>query len=377
MIKENERNIPNSERVVTVVGGAGHLGTTTADGFRNIGVKDVKICEVNDALADRLDESTDVFFAIGQDQVISRIHEVREHLKSHHTVMDGSSKKSRLIPIWRELDAEGISVVSTHFGAVPQQPWRGVKVWICEVGPNSERAKKLAIDLFVSKNSSIQVIDIAEHKNVERAQFITTVTNQWLASSSRIGNFTLGRFNKFATLNSELQALSWGRTLGQGTNIPSELIFDQPDKLELIEIMEVALAEIKRGVLSEDKNNLRDIIRDNINFHNRDGSVDDLFRKGGISGARLGNIRMHSISFRLFDDGSGRLMKMLEVFDSQGVNLTAIDSMPGVITDEERQRGINPDTIVDFDIGIEPKTINPRKERRIKKLLIELGCSVS
>ena len=67
MIKENERNIPNSERVVTVVGGAGHLGTTTADGFRNIGVKDVKICEVNDALADRLDESTDVFFAIGHE----------------------------------------------------------------------------------------------------------------------------------------------------------------------------------------------------------------------------------------------------------------------------------------------------------------------
>lgn len=57
--------------------------------------------------------------------------------------------------------------------------------------------------------------------------------------------------------------------------------------------------------------------------------------------------------------------------------MTAIDSMPGVATEEEKVAGVDPDKIVDFDIGIDPKTVDPDKDRRIKEKLVEMGCTIT
>lgn len=79
----------------------------------------------------------------------------RPYLKDFLTILDGASNKTNLIAPYRELDEEGTSVGPSHLGANPKHPWRGVKVWLCRVGPNSERAIRLGADLFLSRNCSI------------------------------------------------------------------------------------------------------------------------------------------------------------------------------------------------------------------------------
>ena len=366
---------PYQERVVTVVGGKGPLGSKVVSGFEPLGFQSVQICEKDDPFLDFVNRSTDLFFAVDNTEITAMLQASRDHLKPHHTILDGSSVKEPLITTYRELDDMQISVASTHLGSVPAQPWRGIKVWVCEVGPNSERAKRLAFDLFLSTNSSIRAIDITDHKNVERDQWLTMATAHIFATALRNADFPLGEFDNYATLNAELQALPVGRTLGQGTKIPSEIIFNQPLKAEMLETLKQGVRELEEAMGDRDK--LQELMQRNINFHNADGTVNAIFKKAGVIGARNANLRMHRFSFRITNDQPGLLSKILEPFHIEGANLNAIDSMPGLATDDEKQKGVSPDEIVDFDIGIDPNTIDEDKERRIKERLIELGCVVS
>lgn len=366
---------PYQERTITVVGGKGALGSKITTNLERLGFQSVRICEKGGPFLEDVRKSTDIFFAVDDREITSMLREARDFLRPDHSILDGSSVKEPLITAYRELDNLQISVASTHLGAVPTQPWRGIKVWVCEVGPNSEKAKRLAFDLFLSTNSSIRAIDIADHKNVERDQWLTMATAHIFATALRAAEFPLGEFDSYATLNAELQALPVGRTLGQGTKIPSEVIFSQPLKAEMLETIKQGVRELEEVL--DDRDRLQEFMQRNIDFHNSDGTVNALFRKAGVIGARNANLRMHKFSFRITDDKPGALRRILEPFYVEGANLTAIDSMPGTISDEERKKGVNPDNIVDFDIGIDPKTIDQDKEKRIRERLIELGCSVS
>ncbi|EKD87010.1 MAG: hypothetical protein ACD_37C00076G0006 [uncultured bacterium] len=365
---------PYSERIATVVGGRGALGSKVVSVMEPMGFKQVQICEVGDPFTEFAERSTDIFFAVPDTEILEMLRTSWDYLKPEHTVLDGSSVKQPLVTTYRELDDMGISVASTHLGSVPTQPWRGIKVWVCEVGPNSERAKRLAFDLFLSTNSSLRTIDIEDHRNVEVDQFITMAIAHITATALRNHEYPLGEFDAFATLNAELQALPIGRTLGQGTKVPSEILFNQPIKEEL-------MARIREGVdaLGEvlgDEEGMRALMQGNIDFHNQDGTVDAIFRKAGVIGARNANLRMQSLSFRVTNDQPGLLAKVLAPFYLMGANLTAIDSMPGVATDAERMQGVDPDKTVNFDIGIDPKTVNPDNLARIKDLLRSIGCEI-
>ena len=367
---------PYQERTVTVIGGKGALGSKMRSNFEGLGFQSIRICEKGDPFLDDVRESTDLFFAVDDREITSMLREARDFLRPDHSILDGSSVKEPLITTYRELDNLQISVASTHLGAVPNQPWRGMKVWVCEVGPNSEKAKRLAVDLFLSTNSSIQTIDIKDHKNVEQDQWITMAVAHIVASALRNSDFPLERFDAYSTLNAELFALPLGRTLGQGTKVPSEILFNQPMKEDFLKALKEGVLQLEQ-VLG-DRTKLQELMQQNIDFHDKpSGFVGDIFKKAGIIGARNANLRMHKLSFRITDDKPGALRKVLEPFYMEGANLTAIDSMPGTISDEERKKGVNPDNIVDFDIGIDPKTIDQNKEQRIRERLIELGCSVS
>ena len=376
MRTEAVSQIPYEDRIATVIGGKGQLGSKIVTGLESFSFRQVRVCEIGDPFLTFVEQSTDLFFAVDDKQIASMLQASRDILKPNHSVLDGSSVKKPLITTYRELDGAGISVCSTHLGAVPAQPWRGIKVWVCEVGPNSERAKRLAVDLFLSTNSSIQTIDIDDHENVERDQWITMAVAHIVAGALRSSRFPLERFDAYSTLNAELLALPVGRTLGQGTRVPSEVLFNQPMKFDFLVTLKEGVSQLEQ-VLG-DRVKLQELMQQNIDFHNDPyGFIDVIFKKAGIIGARNANIRMHKFSFRITDDQPGVLRRILEPFYVEGANLTAIDSIPGTPSDEERSRGINPDNIVDFDIGIDPKTIDPEKEERIKKGLLELGCTVN
>lgn len=363
------------ERVATVVGGRGQLGSRVAKGLKEIGLGEVKICEQDDPFRDFVRVSTDLFFAVDGKTVRDMLQSTRDLLRPDQTILDGASVKTPLITLYRELDGLEISVCSTHLGAVPTHPWRGIKVWVCEVGPNSERAKRLAVDLFLSKNVSIQQIDIKDHEKVEQDQWLTFAVMHLFARALKEGTLKLREFDTFAPLNAELITLPLGRTLGQGVVIPSEILSTQPRKQEFLEQLKGALEKLEQSL--GDRRRLKEFLQENIDFHDQPpGIVGSTFKKAGLVGSRHANLRMYSFSFRITDDRPGRLRELLASFHQEGINLTAIDSMPGNITLEEEAQGIDPDKIVDFDIGIDPKTIDPKKEARIIENLTAMGCRV-
>ncbi len=379
------QSIRYDERVATVVGGRGQLGSRIVKGLDGLGFREVRVCGEGDPFTDFVRLSTDLFFAVDADQAKDMLQSTRDLLQPQHSILDGSSVKSSLISLYRELDNFGISVCSTHLGAVPTQPWRGIKVWICEVGPNSGRAKRLALDLFIAKNTSIQQIDIEEHENVEQAQWFTFATMHVLAGALRRTGLPLEKFSGFATLNAELASLPLGRTLGQGVDTPSEILFRQPKKVEFLSALKEALTALEATLNDRKKlekfngrERIKNLMARNISFHdNPRGVVKSIYDKAGIVGARNANLRMYEFGFRVTDDRPGRLRELLLPFHKEGANLTAIDSMPGEITPEEESRGVDPDRIVDFDIGIDPKTIDNDKAARIKRELSNLGCSIN
>lgn len=366
-----------NERVATVVGGRGQLGSRIVNGLEGLGLKEVKVCEKGDPFADFVRSSSDIFFAVNAEEAKDMLQSTRDLLKPHHhSILDGASVKSPLISTYRELDDHGISVCSTHLGANPTQPWRGIKVWVCEVGQNSGKAKRLAIDLFIAKNTSIQEMSIVDHGKVEEDQFFTHAIMQIFAGALREHGLPMEEFSSFATLNSDLAVLPLGRSLGQGTAITSEILSSQPRRIEFFTHISDALKELGENL--DDREKLQAFIRKNIDFHNDPfGAVDSAFKKAGVVGSHIANLRMHTLRLRIRDDQPGKLREILKPFYDEGANLTAIDSMPGVITPEEAQLGVDPDNIVDFDIGIDPNTIDPQKEQRIKDTLREMGFLVN
>lgn len=368
--------IPNvyADRIATVVGGRGALGSKVVSAMEPMGFRDVQICEEGDPFTDFAKRSTDIFFAVDDATIKSMLQSSRDYLTPGQTVLDGSSVKAPLVTLYRELDDMQISVASTHLGAVPSQPWRGIKVWVCEVGPNSEQAKRLAFDIFLSTNSSIRTIGIEDHVNVEIDQFITMAVAHITATALRNQRYTLGQFDTFATLSAELQALPIGRILGQGTNVPSEVIFNQPRKEEIMARIREGVAALEEVLGDRDK--IQDLMQENIDFHNEDGAVDTLFRKAGVIGARNANLRMQSIRFRITNDEPGVLARILRPFYLMGANLTAIDSMPGEARDKDKILRVDPDKIVVFDIGIDPNTVDSQNLVYIKQLLRSIGCEI-
>ena len=369
-----ERINPYEERVATVVGG-GELGSRIVSCYRDIGFKDVKICEKGDPFLDFLNGSTDIFFAVGDEEILLILPIARPYLKEFHTILDGASNKTNLVEPYRQIDEDGISVCPSHLGSRPDHPWQGVKVWLCRVGPNSERGIRLGTDLFLARNSSISVIDIEEHQQVETDQFVTFSAAYVISETLKELGIPLKIFDHFATLNAELMVLPVGRSLGQGTGVSSEVMFRQRKKQEIIKAMKVALERLE-AVLG-DREELQSFMQESIDFHNNsEETVAKLFRKAGVIGSRNANIRMYHFSFRITGDRPGILREVLEPFYLEGANLTAIDSMPGVITEEERLTGVNPDRIIDFDIGIDPRTVDDNKDRRIRERLTKMGCKV-
>src|SRR5689334_17719491 len=108
---------PYTDRVVTIVGGKGALGSKVAQGFEDLGFGSVKICGREDPFLDFVRSSTDLFFAVDDKETAAMLRASRQLLKPEHSVLDGSSVKAPLIPLYGELDRAGISVCSTHLGA--------------------------------------------------------------------------------------------------------------------------------------------------------------------------------------------------------------------------------------------------------------------
>lgn len=102
-------------KVITVVGGDGQFGRKVLRGLTDLGLQ-VLNCEKGDPFLEFLGRSDGAFFAIDGEQTREMLQAGRHLLRPGHLLLDGASVKTSLIPLYRELDREGIDICSTHYG---------------------------------------------------------------------------------------------------------------------------------------------------------------------------------------------------------------------------------------------------------------------
>ncbi len=361
-----------------VVGGHGEFGTRVVDGLRRgLHVANLTICEVGDPIQDLLARSRIAFFATDEDTTGDILQSARDKLTSGYVVLEGASTKGKLISLLEDLDRNGISGASVHLGIKTDSSWAGAKVWLCRVGPNSDRALLLANDLFTYFDTRLVPIDLRDHQKVQKNQVHTFVGQLTSAISLRNRGITFEDLDRSATANSQLGVLATVRGVGQSPEIIAEVLSGQPENVsEIIDSNIKALQELRSKL--PDKEELKEYIEALQRFHGKStGKLQEMFGDTELLVAEILRIALYNLQFSTPDDTPGTLLKLLAPFAERRVNLMAIASARIPPTKEAIQRGENAkrDTVL-FRTGVDLNTIDPEKEERIKDRLRAMGCIV-
>jgi prephenate dehydrogenase len=361
----HEAHNPYKTHIATVIGGDGKLGRKIVNRLGNLGFEDVRVLERGDKAKDHK-TSTYWYSAVDADTTVKLFRRIKKFLTADSTVLDGASVKTpHLIAAYRRLDSSGVSTASTHLGVHPEHPWEGAPVWIAPIGEHSERAKKLAVEIFAPQLTSINFISIEDHKKVEIAQSLTIIGNHIIGDTLAELGMTLDEFYQHAPLTAGLASLVFARVYGQGSNLSSEIVHEQAAKKELVNAFIKSAKELKRAQRS--RRRLRDWMSNNEKFHDGNGVLQKVYDEAGVVAARRQNLQLEHIRFTIPVNKPGELVKYLVYFAELGMDLTAIDSMPVQIADGRSIR---------FDIGIHPQSTNPEKMEALRGILVEHECLV-
>jgi len=362
----------------TLVVGGGEFGTRVTDGLRRgLKIENLTVCDIGDPIQDLLAKSTIAVFATDEDTTRDILVSARDKLQSGDVVIEGASTKGKLISLLEDLDRDGVSGASVHLGIKTDNSWAGAKVWICRVGPNSERALLLAGDLFSYFNTRIVPIDIRDHSRVQKTQVHTFVGQLTSAMSLRNRGITLEGLNTSATANSQLAVLSTARGIGQPSRIIAEILSSQPENvLAVIDSDIEALQELKSRL--SNRSELEKYIDGLQKFHGKStGELQEMFGDAGLLIAEVLRIALYNLEFSTGEDNPGTLQRLLVPFSAEEVNLTAIGSMRVPPTKEQIQQGVDAkkETVV-FKVGVDEDTIDPQREEEIYHQLEEIGCKI-
>lgn len=299
----------------------------------------------------------------------------KDEIKPGYVIIEGASTKGELIPLLEEFDSNGVSAASVHLGIKTDNSWAGAKLWLCEVGPNSENALLLATDLFTYFRTRIVPIKLRDHHEIQETQVHTFVKQLAAAISLRNRGITIQNSDKNSTANSQLAGDSDIRGFAQPKKIIAEILNGQvPTTIGIIDSQIRALEELKSKLA--DRKTLEEYIGELQNFHGGlTGELQEMFNNTGLLIAEILRIPQYNRAFSTPDDVAGTLKRLLGPFEENGVNLTAIGSMRVPPTKELIQQGMDAraETVV-FKIGIDPETINPQKETIIDQALEKMGC---
>lgn len=362
-----------------VIGGHGEFGTRVVDGLRRgLNITNLTICEVGDPFQDLLARSRIAVFATDEDTTIDILQSARDKLASGDVVLEGATTKGKLIPILEDLDRDGVSGASVHLGIKTDSSWAGAKVWLCRVGPNSNRALLLANDLFTYFDTRLVPVDLRDHQKVQKTQVHTFVGQLISAISLRNRRITLEDFNISATANSQLGVLATVRGVGQTPEIIAEVLSGQPENVsEIIDSNIEALQELRSKLT--DKEGLERYIEALQTFHGKStGKLQEMFDDTELLVAEILRIALYNLQFSTPEDDPGTLLKLLTPFAERRINLMAIASARIPPTKEAIQQGedAKKETVL-FRTGVDLKTIDPEKEQRIKDRLRAMGCTIN
>lgn len=373
LVRRTEENPYRKTRFI-VVGGRGQVGSQVINIIEGLGPsRPAEVCEKEDSLGDSLKRpgrSRVFFFATNGETAAQLIEENESKFKPGDIVIDNSSIKTELIPVYERLDGKGVSAAGVHIGRAPNQPLRGTPVWICSVGASSRKAIELARVMFSSTESDMSFIDIRSHHLIEARQNHTMFDALYDAVAMQEEGVAMEEGIEYATLNTQLRMESTARTLGQKPELIGEIVANPELAMNKIAQYQRALDRLTEAVMGG-KGSTAELAREIFEYHNGNNTVVKLYDEAGRLGTIDANLRLPRVSVRITDNHPGYVQSLLDAFS--GVDITGINTVSDALTPLEQSRHVSPDKVAVVHIQIDPRTLSLETQRNIFTRVARLG----
>lgn len=311
-----------------------------------------------------IDWSTVVYLSLFPKDLLDVLDKYGHRINPNQIVLDNTTVKRRIIPALVKLDSRGISVCATHPLTRHNQPPRGQKVLVLEVGDNSQRARVFAEEFYRKSGMIVVNYPLESHDGMMlKEQLIPHLVMRTVGRTLEKLDVDPQEMWNLAPANSELFQLSAWRTLIQDPRISANILhsyLEDDDGREIAQAVRSSFQEIEG--LARDEEQLALFLQHTVENLNRNGIAQSMEEKTTIILERGANLRIQSMTIVSKEDKTGVLHTITGILAECGINLTAIDSH--VV-----------DGGVMFMIGEDPQT-TAAMSNEAKIRLVESGFSV-
>ncbi|HAS33998.1 hypothetical protein A3J91_00115 [Candidatus Peribacteria bacterium RIFOXYC2_FULL_58_10] len=298
-----------------------------------------------------------IFIATDLPEIRGVLLHIRAKLQERQIIIDTGSSKRDYVDLLRSIDASGSAQAgSIHAMAKPPPEipsWRGQNGIVCTISERSRDAEDLGVALFTQQQMFIHKMRLEEHDRMMhqiqgKPHFLQAgacaAMGEGLPETGSIESL-----EKIGSPNFELFMLSVGR----GATLPAPLQADlitsmasSPEGLgdlqrtiaQLQHILDLATHDIHHPAAERRLPAFIEAAREKLDptrqWRKR------MEAKTTTIVVRLANIRKRSLRLTAMHDRKGLLQDICSILASHGIDMNAIDSLPGKL----------PET-VDFEIG--------------------------
>lgn len=326
-----------------------------------------------------------IFIAADLPEIRGILLHIRARLRERQIIIDTGSSKRDYVDILHSIDASGSAQAgSIHAMAKPPPEipsWRGQNGIVCTISERSRDAEDLGVALFTQEQMFIHKMRLEEHDRMMhqiqgKPHFLQTgacaAMGEGLPETG-----TVESLENIGSPNFELFMLSVGRGATLSAALQADLITSMassPEGLgdlrrtiaQLQHILDLATHDVHRPATERQLPAFIEAARAKLDPTRQWRKRMEV--KTNTIVVRLANIRKRSLRLTAMHDRKGLLKEICSILVSHGIDMNAIDSLPGKL----------PET-VDFEIG-RRDAIEVNMERlqgdlaRIEVLLTKAGA---
>lgn len=235
---------------VVIIGGAGGMGSKTAELFRDIG-HEVRISDIKENFPTPQEIVTGneiVFFSIPAREVTAVVNAISPKITHSNNIIDNSSTKTEFVDAIRNLDRQTkASICLTHPLCGPNISWKGQKVTLISINERSKKAKEIARELYESAEMKIEEITLKQEiQHMFNSQGIPHTNQRVIGIVQAERGLSFEDLKRSSTPNSELFFQgSMGRVWSQDTKLSADIIYSSLQIEENRKVMRQIIKEFE------------------------------------------------------------------------------------------------------------------------------------
>jgi len=308
-------------------------------------------------LSELVEKAAILFIATDLTEIRGILLHIRAQLREQQIIIDTGSSKRDYIDLLRSIDASGSAQAGSIHAMTKPPPeipsWRGQNGIVCTISEHSRDAEDLGVALFTQQQMFIHTMRLEEHdRMMHQIQGKPHFLQAGACAAMGEGlpeTGTVESLERIGSPNFELFMLSVGRGATLSAKLQADLITSMASSPEgrndlqrtialLQHILDLAIHDVHLPATERQLPAFIEAARKKLDptleWRNR------MEAKTNTIVVRLANIRKRSLRLTALHDRKGLLKDICSILESHGIDMNAIDSLPGKL----------PETM-DFEIG--------------------------